>query len=192
MSPPLVLFLSCILIFSWSRAVTRRIPKTGPNDTRLWGTSVTHWSLRTSAYIYIYTCMNGTVAVALFFATSACILPPESVLDALVVHLVMRRTQHNTWTWQQISLSLAFSYSPLHYSSVLVSSFLLNAAFVNTLWNEEFSSGISEVSRSQWPRVLRHEVSPPAQTLVSWVRIPLEACMSVCVYSVFVLSCACR
>jgi hypothetical protein len=40
---------------------------------------------------------------------------------------------------------------------------------------------------SQWPRVLRHELSSLARTLGSWVRIPLEACMSVCVYSVFVL-----
>jgi hypothetical protein len=29
----------------------------------------------------------------------------------------------------------------------------------------------------------------PAKTLGSWVRIQLEALMSVCVYSVFVLSC---
>jgi hypothetical protein len=41
---------------------------------------------------------------------------------------------------------------------------------------------------SQWPRCLRHELSSPARTLGSWVRIPLEAWMSVCVYSVFVLS----
>jgi hypothetical protein len=32
-------------------------------------------------------------------------------------------------------------------------------------------------------------VSSPAQTLGSWVGIPLQALMSVCVYSVFVLSC---
>jgi hypothetical protein len=43
--------------------------------------------------------------------------------------------------------------------------------------------------RSQWPRGLRHELSSPAQTLGSWVRIPLEAWMSGCVYSVFVLFC---
>jgi hypothetical protein len=45
------------------------------------------------------------------------------------------------------------------------------------------------ICRSQWPRGLRHELSSPAQTLGSWVRIPLEARMSLCVYSVFVLSC---
>jgi hypothetical protein len=33
--------------------------------------------------------------------------------------------------------------------------------------------------RSQWPRVLRHELSSLARTLGSCVRIPLKACMSV-------------
>jgi hypothetical protein len=42
---------------------------------------------------------------------------------------------------------------------------------------------------SQWPRGLRHELSSLAQTLGTWDRISLEACMSVCVYSIFVLSC---
>jgi hypothetical protein len=36
---------------------------------------------------------------------------------------------------------------------------------------------------------LRRKLSSPAQLLGSWVRIPLKAWMSVCVYSVFVLSC---
>jgi hypothetical protein len=40
---------------------------------------------------------------------------------------------------------------------------------------------------SQWPRGLRHELSSLARTLRSWAQIPLEAWMSVCVYSVFVL-----
>jgi hypothetical protein len=46
--------------------------------------------------------------------------------------------------------------------------------------------------RSQWPRSLGHELSSPARTLASWVRIPLEAWMSMCVYSVFVLYRVCR
>jgi hypothetical protein len=36
------------------------------------------------------------------------------------------------------------------------------------------------------PRGLRHELSSPARTLGSWVRIPLKSWMFVCVYSVFV------
>jgi hypothetical protein len=47
----------------------------------------------------------------------------------------------------------------------------------------------SNASRSQWPRGVRHELSSLARTLGSLVRIPLETWMSVCVYSVFVLSC---
>jgi hypothetical protein len=43
--------------------------------------------------------------------------------------------------------------------------------------------------RSRWSRGLRHEPSSPAQTLGSWVPIPLNAWMSVSVYSVFVLFC---
>jgi hypothetical protein len=39
------------------------------------------------------------------------------------------------------------------------------------------------------PRGLRHEPSPPALTLGSWVRIPFEAWISMCIYSVFVLFC---
>jgi hypothetical protein len=41
---------------------------------------------------------------------------------------------------------------------------------------------------SQWPRILGPKMSSPARSPGSWVRIPLEAWMSVCVYSVFVLS----
>jgi hypothetical protein len=36
---------------------------------------------------------------------------------------------------------------------------------------------------------MKHEPPSPAQTLGSWVRIPLKAWMSVCAYSVFMLSC---
>jgi hypothetical protein len=41
--------------------------------------------------------------------------------------------------------------------------------------------------RSQWPRGLRHELFSLAQTLGTWVSIPLEPWMSVCVCSLFVL-----
>jgi hypothetical protein len=41
--------------------------------------------------------------------------------------------------------------------------------------------------RSQWRRGLRHELSSPAPTLRSWVRIPLEAWMFVCVLCAFIL-----
>jgi hypothetical protein len=46
---------------------------------------------------------------------------------------------------------------------------------------------VIRMSPSQWPLGLRHEPSSPARILGSGVRVPLEAWMSVCVYSVFVL-----
>jgi hypothetical protein len=42
-------------------------------------------------------------------------------------------------------------------------------------------------SWSQWSCGLRHESFSPAETLGSWVRIPLKVWISVCVYSVYVL-----
>jgi hypothetical protein len=45
------------------------------------------------------------------------------------------------------------------------------------------------LKRSQWPRDIRHELSWPAETSESWVRISLGARIFMCVYSVFGLSC---
>jgi hypothetical protein len=42
--------------------------------------------------------------------------------------------------------------------------------------------------QSQWPLHLRYEMFSPARKLGSWVRIPLEAWMSVRVSAVFMLS----
>jgi hypothetical protein len=42
--------------------------------------------------------------------------------------------------------------------------------------------------RAQWPHSIRHVLSSLARTLGLWVRIPLKAWMSVCVYSMYVLS----
>jgi hypothetical protein len=53
----------------------------------------------------------------------------------------------------------------------------------------KLNSNMNTIRRSQSPRGLRHEPSSTARTLGSWIRIPLEAWMSLCVYSVFLLSC---
>jgi hypothetical protein len=49
---------------------------------------------------------------------------------------------------------------------------------------ERFSDCSLFANRSQWQRGLRYELSSLARTLEPWVRIPLEAWMSVCVCSV--------
>jgi hypothetical protein len=45
--------------------------------------------------------------------------------------------------------------------------------------------------RLQWTRDLTHEMSSTTRVLRSWFRILLELCLSVCIYSVFVLSRPC-
>jgi hypothetical protein len=49
-----------------------------------------------------------------------------------------------------------------------------------------------DVGRSQWPSDLRHELSSPAQTQGSWVRIPLNARMSVCAFILCFCYLVCR
>jgi hypothetical protein len=81
---------------------------------------------------------------------------------------------------------------PMHplirrYTSSKVVCFLVY--FNSQLFETVYACCIEHQSRQQRPRGLRHELPSPAQTLGSWVRIPLEAWMSVCVYSVFILPC---
>jgi hypothetical protein len=47
---------------------------------------------------------------------------------------------------------------------------------------------MSRHCRSRWPRGLRYELSSLVLSLGSWVRIAIKVWMSVCVYSMFVLS----
>jgi hypothetical protein len=61
---------------------------------------------------------------------------------------------------------------------------------VEVTLRQDFHTVLLLFSLSLWPHSLRHELSSPAQTLGSWVRIPLEALMSVFVYSVFMLFCS--
>jgi hypothetical protein len=64
-------------------------------------------------------------------------------------------------------LSLCF-YKPFHRTNLI-------------LCKISFSEHLA--GRSQYPCSLRHELSSPAQTLEPWIRIPLEAWMSVlCVF----------
>jgi hypothetical protein len=46
---------------------------------------------------------------------------------------------------------------------------------------EKFIINVNSISRSQWPRCLKYELSSLARTLGTWIRIPLKTWMSVCV-----------
>jgi hypothetical protein len=66
---------------------------------------------------------------------------------------------------------------------------LMNSIVIPSLYPNLICHKYRPIRRSKWPRGLRHELSSPAQTLGSWVRIPLRAWIYMCVYPVFVLSC---
>jgi hypothetical protein len=101
-------------------------------------------------------------------------------------------------------------YCPWHSSSYLIFRWHIINVYIPILQLISFAS-ISDISISillQWflrwyslnfahknygpsqrPRGLRHKMLSPAQALGSLVRIPLEAWISLCLSSVFVLSC---
>jgi hypothetical protein len=91
----------------------------------------------------------------------------------LITHMVsgtIKRKQAIQYGWIPIKeVILFYSWLPLEFS-------------------DNCESGTKRLS--QWPHGLRHEMSSPDQTLGSWVRIPLEAWMSVCVFSVCAVLCA--
>jgi hypothetical protein len=67
-----------------------------------------------------------------------------------------------------------------------VVSSVLGSSLVD--YHLQLQSVICRKRRSRWSRGLRHELSSLARKPGPMVRIPLEAWLSVCVYSVFVLS----
>jgi hypothetical protein len=95
--------------------------------------------------------------------------------------------------------SLPSTSFQIRYSLIIV-SFITNLlrvssnkSYINILPIKQFWwRSIASFCRSQWPCGLRHDVSLPAQTLGSWVRIQLKAWMSVRVYYVFVVLCVGR
>jgi hypothetical protein len=75
------------------------------------------------------------------------------------------------------------SFSHIYYES------RKNIIFYIGVYNTRILCGTSCISRSQWLRGLRHELSSLARTLGSWVRIPLKAWMSMCAFILCLLSC---
>jgi hypothetical protein len=73
-----------------------------------------------------------------------------------------------------------------HTHSIIILIMKYNCKYYNNIrtWN---LICIQFLCRSQWTHGVRHELSSSARTLGSWVRIPLEAWVSVCVYSVCVV-----
>jgi hypothetical protein len=66
---------------------------------------------------------------------------------------------------------------------------LTEALFLTTYFIYICDDTIGGSGRSEWPRGLRHELSSLARKLGSWIQIPLNAWMSVCLFCVCVVLC---
>jgi hypothetical protein len=83
-----------------------------------------------------------------------------------------------------------------HFELVLESPCLLYSNRNVTSSSRYMTSGIltcfsNHFSWARCPHCLRHELSSPAQALGSWVRIPIETWISVCICYLRVVLCVC-
>jgi hypothetical protein len=83
--------------------------------------------------------------------------------------------------WQISSSSLVLEWELLNSCYGLTTNWSAPIVF---FINFTVPKTTGERGRSQWPLGLRHELPSLPRTLVSWVRNPLKAWISVCVYSV--------
>jgi hypothetical protein len=110
----------------------------------------------------------------------------------LLVSLAFHNDPSKDPTFSTALLTLIISFSglvPVLHLSKFVQLSPPSAYFDRSSETSVNTSDYKAPRHSQWPRGLRHELSSSAQTLGSWVRIPMEAWMSVCVYSVCAVLC---
>jgi hypothetical protein len=111
-------------------------------------------------------------------------VPPKRRVESL------RTTQRHIPEYDTLLYHAVFLLGLLFNSEDEGDIFLRNVRWLSTdyaaLYSRRYNSWNYTFSRSQWPRRVRHEMSSPAQAVGSWVRIPLEAWISV-----FMLSCIC-
>jgi hypothetical protein len=109
--------------------------------------------------------------------------PVDTILWSLM-RVLYRRSQpywcilYYRLTWQPSKIGVTLT----RYRSVPVLKYYVHQHIHIYFFNVWFCK--LQSSNIYRPRDLRHETSSPARTLGSWVRIPFEAWMSVCVYSV--------
>jgi hypothetical protein len=113
-------------------------------------------------------------------STGQCVASPACAATLWIQMLLY--TLNNCSQTMRITVRSCSALSS-HFIGLCFSFFLLNCCFLELLTGNDLNLCllIKGLSRSQWPLGLRHELSSPARTLGSWVRIPLETWMSICV-----------
>jgi hypothetical protein len=89
--------------------------------------------------------------------------------------------------WVQISISMIFIIVESIFRSKIIDA-MLSVKRPRPLLTAYFPVPLFTTCQSQWPRVIRLDMSSLVRTLGSWVRIPLKAWMSLyCAFILFVL-----
>jgi hypothetical protein len=131
--------------------------------------------------------------------TCVCLSNAVSVFDISLYRNNLFQNQQASFERRRISVSGVTStrdhvprlvtatrarFCSVNEAALAYRAFLDNIRSLYTRRSVSIGSG----RRSQWPRHQRHELSSPARKLGSWVLILLEALISVCIYSLFILS----
>jgi hypothetical protein len=92
--------------------------------------------------------------------------------------------------WRTLCLLRSLCFTTSHFNWDILLSRYWRSYVLNTNWCiVGYYMKKACQCRVQSPIYLRHEMTSPIRTLGLWIRIPLKAWMSVCVFSTVVLSC---
>jgi hypothetical protein len=131
----------------------------------------------------------ATVFVISFVSTVLLSFRHVADIVSWLLHVLTHASVRPTLRTRSRGHPICFSFfSASVYSKYFLFDTLLESQASVPLEFQE-NAYVVLIEAEQWPRDLWHELSSPSRTLWSWVRIPPNAWLSVCVYSLFVLFC---
>jgi hypothetical protein len=101
-----------------------------------------------------------------------------NVLDRRALNALPTRWLKEATRQSNFGLSFHFCFITKDLVGCFYVFFFISSRYIGRKYN---------LCGSQWPRRLGRELYSPIRTLGSWIRKPLKAWMSLCVYSVFVV-----
>jgi hypothetical protein len=171
----------------WNPKVRYRVNKSPSLDPTLSQTNPVHTTSSYLSQIHLNIILQPTswsvLDIIIAFSYGGCLNVPRS----------LEPWDHLPWCFATArllqSLSENYKNGDVERGEPMGGDEILNRTLISVSrdWTHYFRCTNIYLSRSQWPRGLRHELFSIALRLGFWVRIPFQAWMSLCVYSVFVL-----